>query len=145
MDDSLAEYEYLWDGSEPGWTIQQRDESRARVSVVFETDSPSVNELKKLRQVFPGYSDIPLSELKASLQGRNDHEIGDFESSEVHEMASNCDKAGLVLRIDAYQHRTYLPVNEITSIALIIEDDDLAKAVAEHAIERGLPVRHSPT
>ena len=145
MDDSLTEYEYLWDGSDPGWTIQQRDESRARVSVVFETDSPSVNELKKLRQVFPTYRDVLPSTLKASLQGRNEYEIGDFKSSEVHEMASNCDEVGLVLRIEVYHSKTYLPVNEITSIALIIEDDDLAKAVAEHAIERGLPVRRSIT
>ncbi|MBC3911563.1 hypothetical protein [Undibacterium umbellatum] len=65
-----------------------------------------------------------------------------FESKQASSIAAACRKEGLnvVEKIDDTPR--FLPTNEITNMALIIEDDHLAKQVYKFALQNGITVRH---
>ena len=54
-----------------------------------------------------------------------------------------CTDAGLHVREDGYQRVTDLLFNEVTCVALPIEEESLNRQVVREALRHGLPLRHS--
>jgi hypothetical protein len=137
------EYEYLWDGSDPGWVVCQHDEDREELRVVFAQGQPSLEEIRALRSVISEWRSRSAGEILAALRGQAGLLLGDFESGEAWALRGKCEAAGLRLERRGTHRLSYRFINKRTGRGLMIEDEMIAHAVAKEAIERGLTVSYS--
>ena len=141
----METYNYLWDGSEPGWVILRHTEDRVSLTVVFGNDGASVKDIMALRKVVPTLAQMSASEALHDLRGIKSFGLGEFDSVEWPALDKKCRELGLTPQKTGCQHTHDLLVNEKTGQTLIIEDATLAKQVIDEAIKRGLAIRYSTT
>ncbi|HSV53300.1 MAG TPA: hypothetical protein VLJ57_14375 [Burkholderiaceae bacterium] len=76
------------------------------------------------------------------LAGRSTIELGVFEQHEGRRIVKALELQGLVVEERASNEVSYLPFNESTKMALLIdEDEELAAAVNQKALAAGVVVR----
>jgi hypothetical protein len=141
----LSEYKHLWDGSEKGWILQRFDRDLMEIEILFDETGPSIKEIKALRSVIPEYGRRKIKAVFDELRGQRQIRIGEFESIEGRRIAEACDKEKVRTRIKGRVETTFLPFNKETQLALVIEDDTVALAVAEEGIRQGMKVEHITT
>ncbi len=137
---SLSEYSFLWDGTEPGWTIHVMWRNEHDVCVVFGEAGPSVAELAKLRQLVDAYRALSAREAHTRFASKPRVTVGRKSAIEAHQLAHRAKALGLTVELEGHCTTSHLPVNELTNVALIIEDDDEAERVCKEAIARGVKV-----
>jgi hypothetical protein len=133
----------LWNGLEPGWVVVRHTEDRARLRVMFSESGPTISEVKSLRAVIPSLAEKSAAMVLASLKEGTEFDLGDFESSAARRLRMECQAQGLRVADQEYQTVHHSLINELSKTFLLIEDTETNEAVAEEAIKRGLPVRHS--
>lgn len=136
----LADFEFLWDGSQPGWTLHRIDRVEWTIRFRFGETGASQAEIVALRKLVPELRDEPIVTVSQQLRQEHDYTfpraLGNLEVRALMEAAR---KAGLVATADSIDRGGYLPV-DAEGHALIIEDDRLAAQVAERMIAAGVPV-----
>ena len=138
------DFSRLWNGSEPGWVVVRHTEDRERLQVVFANNGgPTVPEVKALRSVIPALAKQSASEVLANLRGTSELSLGEHESSAARKLRSQCEELGLRVNGQAHQAVSHSLINELLKVYLVIEDAATCSAIAEEAIKRGLPIRHS--
>jgi len=138
----IDEYRYLWDGSEPGWRLRETDFTVHYISFCFGECGPSKADVLALRRLLDEFRDRPMHEVWNQLRGSESYTIPrDFTNLEMRSLVERAERAGLTVTLDGEQRGGYLPISADGG-ALIIEDDELAKAVAEKMIAAGVPVEH---
>lgn len=138
---SIERYSYLWDGSEPGWVLNQTHGQDIALMLLFERGEPSTSEMKAIRLAVPAYREMTVSQAVAELRGKSRIDLGDFEPGEARQIAAACQNHGLTVQERIIDRSGYLIFNEKTSTCLLIENDRLGNAVKEEALRRGVPVR----
>jgi len=137
---SVDDYKNLWDGSEPGWVLEYTDHTVWSIVFLFGENGPSQSEIIRLHKLIPELQDKSLAEvcriLKNQASYRTQEEYGNIEASRIKDNALDL---GLNLEMEARQAGGCLPVFK-DNTALIIEDEELLKAVAEKMIESGIEV-----
>lgn len=133
----------LWNGSEPGWVVVRQTEDREVLQVIFPSSTPTLLEVKALRAVLPALSEKPAADVLLALKGMSAFSLGELESSAARKLRKQCEKLGLQVVSQGYQAVSHSLINELSKVYLHIEDAATSQAVAEEAIKRGLPVRHS--
>ncbi len=141
----ILKYQYLWDGSQPGWVLIRFNGNYVDLSLKFEPSGPSPQEMMAIRRTVSEFKSLPLHQVIAQLRGSTAYKLGRFESREARRIAENCSKEGLNVMQVVDDAARFLPTNEITNRALLIEDDELAKRVYDLALKHGIPVRHVET
>lgn len=137
----MKQYEYLWDGTAPGWVVICVRKQELALSLVFSAEGPSVQDIKAIRSVLPEYSLLSAIEVMSRLRGKALVDLGRFESREGHRIAVACREKGLEVQELVQDGSVYHLFNEQTKHVLIIEDDLLAKEVLETALSFGLSVK----
>ena len=139
MSEDLHDFEYLWQaGSE--WGLSQRIQAATELVIVFPAGQPTTKELVSLRQISPAHRNTPVAALKASLSDTPNLSLGDFSAYQAHELAAAARQHGLQVQLNDRTEISYLPVHKRTGDALIIEDDQLARAVTERMINAGVTI-----
>ncbi|MDC6171019.1 hypothetical protein [Paucibacter sp. XJ19-41] len=136
------EYKYLWDGSEPGWALAYIYRQCIKISLNFGGTGPSLKEIKSLRAIIPEYGELPATEVLTKLRTHTSLDLGEFEPVEGRRISDAFRKQGLTVEAFTEDRSGYLPINELTNVALIIEDDEISRQVCAEALRLGLPVRH---
>lgn len=138
-EDGLKALSYLWDGSQRGWSLVASHSRTTRVTFVFSERGPTPKETAALRQILPEFSDRPTSEVWARLRQRATYvcEAALF-GLEAHRLLRRAAGLGLRTQAETTHFVSYMPIRD--GHGLIIEDDDLAKRVAEMMIRAGVPV-----
>lgn len=95
--DSVNEYAYVWDGSDPGWTLNLRRWQYAELALVFAASGPSVKEIVALRSALPAYAARSAAEILSALRGCQRVALGTHLAFEAKGIASRCRGAGLTL------------------------------------------------
>ncbi|WBR99981.1 hypothetical protein OU994_16795 [Pseudoduganella sp. SL102] len=139
---SVENYQYLWDGSQPGWVLQCLSGHYVDLSLTFGSVGPSNAELMAARRTVPEYASLPLNEVLAELRGRHTLPLGRFLSDEARNVAATCRRQGLCVLEAVIKAPRYLPTNEVSQTVLLIEDDAIAREVFALALQHGVPVRH---
>jgi hypothetical protein len=139
---ATAQYRYLWDGSEPGWVLALVSRQYVKLYLNFDKAGPTVKEIKSLRLVVPTYGELSATEAFTKLRGKASLDLGEFESREGRHIAASCRRQGLVVTEIVEDRSGYLPINELTNIVLVIEDNVLSQQVSDEALRNGLVVRH---
>ncbi len=137
----VLQYQYLWDGSRPGWVLTRLNGNYVDLSLKFEITGPSTRELLAVRRTVSEFKSQPLHQVIARLSGSPTYPLGRFESKDARSIAASCRKEGLNVVEEIDNTPRFLPTNEITNSALLIEDNELAKRVCETALLHGIPVR----
>jgi len=140
--DEIQQYQYLWDGSQPGWVLTRLCGSHVDLSLTFGSAGPSNQELMALRRTISDYKSLPLSQVAGRLRGSRLLSLGRFEPKEARTLTLICRQEGLNVVEEIVDAPKYLLTNEITKMALVIEDDELAEAVRVAALRHGVVVRN---
>ena len=137
---TLDEYRHLWDGSEPGWTLHRFDRIVWRITFNFAPDGAAQSDLIALRKLLPALRAQPISNVVASLRGQSSYELPEeLGNIDMRNLMDAAKTLGLETHAESIDRGGYLPVHTDGS-ALIIEDDDESKLVAERMLAAGVPV-----
>lgn len=137
----LAEYASLWNGSEPGWCLKALHRRECRIVVLFEPPGATARDLLALRGSFDEYRGRPPGSLLKDVGGKTRFMIERvYDASEGPAAAQKAREHGLRVEEWARDVVEYLPVNEATNRAMIIEDDAVAAAVIEKMRACGVKV-----
>lgn len=139
--EEIRSYQYLWDGSQPGWVLTRLNGTYVELSLMFEQTGPSAQELMAVRRSVPEFKSLPLNQVIERLRGRSNFFLGRFESRQASRVAEACCNEGLSVLEKIPDAPRFLPTNERTNSVLIIEDDELAMRVYDSALQHGIPVR----
>ena len=66
---AIDEYGHLWDGSEPGWRLQQTDFSVHHITFRFPVEGPTHTDVVALRGLLDELRDKPMQEIWSELRG----------------------------------------------------------------------------
>lgn len=80
------------------------------------------------------FAELTAAQCHTALKGRARVELDDFDCLEAAKISEGFTEKGLRLEATPVDASGYLPRNDVTGLALMIEDNDLAKAVCERAI-----------
>ena len=127
--EQVKNYEYLWDGSQPGWVLNRLYGHYVDLSLKFNHTGPSNGELMAMRRAVSEYKSLPLKEVIAQLRNRQSVLLGRFMSDQARTIVATCRDGGLAVVEEVINAPRYVPTNEITGTVLLIEDDVLAKKV----------------
>jgi hypothetical protein len=94
-----------------------------------------------MRAAVPEFGAMPPSDAFGALKGRQHVALGSFEGREARRIAEACRLHGLEVEVTSESRSSYLPFNENTKSALLIEDPALSEEVCREAISHGLRVR----
>ncbi|WP_398496189.1 hypothetical protein [Variovorax sp.] len=109
--ESIEEFSYLWDGSEPGWVVVHHSEDREVLQVVFADGGPSVSEVKALRSVVPDLAERAAAEVLALLRGKTEFGLDEFESSSAKVLCKQCKALGLRVAGRGYEAISFSLIN----------------------------------
>lgn len=137
-----SSYAYLWNNPNDGWVLLRINRQALSVTVKLPAEGPTLREVAAMRSVAPEFGVMPPSEAFAALKGRAEVSLGKFESKEGRRLVESCQKHGLILDVVDHDESGYLPFNEKTNMALVIEDDALAEQVCQEALTHGVRVKH---
>jgi hypothetical protein len=132
-------YAYLWDGTQPDWVLLRINRQVVSVTITF-GDAPTLKDVASVRAAIPAYAAMRPSEAFAALKGKYRLALGDFEAREGRRIEQDCKRHGLVVETAASDATTYLPFNEKSRRALLIEDHELAQAVCRSALAHGIRI-----
>ena len=140
--DDMHQYQYLWDGSQPGWELKHISGNNIALSLQFSVPGGSARERMSARKIVEEFKTLPLQQVTARLHGCLVFFLGQFESKEARTISALAHKEGLAVLEEPIYPVRYLPTNRISHRVLLIEDEGLAKRVYETALLNGVPVRH---
>ncbi|MDV0438652.1 hypothetical protein [Xanthomonas sacchari] len=135
-------YSYLWNGTQLGWTLMRVNRQSMSLCIIFSEQGPTVAELKAVREVVPSYKGLTSSEVLRALRGTSKLNVDFPDSQTGRRIALICRQHGLVIEEYAQDQSGFLLFNELTKMALVIEDEVVGEAVKDEALRRGVPVRH---
>ena len=137
----LSSFKYIWDGTDPGWVVHRHTEDREHLSVVF-PEGAELRDLKAMRAVLPELAAASAADVMA-LRGALSVDLGEHESAIARQLKELRTSQQLTIRSEAQRFVRYGILNELRRVYCIIEDNELNRAVAEHAIHQEVPVRES--
>lgn len=138
----VDQYSYLWDGAQAGWVMLRIFRSTSSLTVSFGDNGATVKDVRALRATLPAFGSMTAQETLQRLAGRSTIELGVFEQHEGRRIVKALELQGLVVEERASNEVSYLPFNESTKMALLIdEDEELAAAVNQKALAAGVVVR----
>ena len=134
-------YKYLWHGSQPGWILKRFCGNYVDLSLAFPRTGPSTRELMTVRRTVVSYTALPVKELVAQLRGQESLLPGRFEPKKARVFAAACRREGLSVVERIVNTPEFLPINELSGVASVIEDALLAEHVYAEALLHGIPLR----
>lgn len=135
----LDDFAFLWDGSQQGWRLQKINHRTWHVWVMLSTEGPTVDEIRRVRQLDPSLGSLGAREAMARLRGATTVELpGPVGNIEMRALVERARALGLQTRVELEDRSSCLPMRN--GEALLIELDDLARQVVERMEAAGLPV-----
>ncbi|SEK16537.1 MULTISPECIES: hypothetical protein [unclassified Variovorax] len=141
----MPSYSYLWDGTQSGWTLLKIRRSLRAITVVFDAQGPSRQQIQALRRTVPSLREVSAGQAVRQLWGRPSVELGEFDIPIARRLVAELERCGLRVREKVTDRTIYLPFNEICLHALIIEDARVLQQVVAQALRKRLPVRQVQT
>ncbi|HDS1674546.1 TPA: hypothetical protein QEL58_000016 [Stenotrophomonas maltophilia] len=141
--DPADEYAYLWDGSDPGWTLNHTRWHSAELALVFAPSGPSIKEIVALRSALATYAARSAAEILSELRGCERVALGTHPAFEARGIADRCRGVGLAVEWVARDVSRYVLSNNVTGSWLIIEDNEFARSVYDRAMREGIRVVHT--
>ncbi len=136
----LDGFQYLWDGSDPGWKLMRVDRVVWRVGFEFKSTGPSEHEVTVLRQLLAEFRDLPASQVWNRLRGARKYQVqAEFDDAQACELGECATKLGVCATLLPVNQGGYVPVSPDGS-AMAIEDDALAKEIVAKMLQVGVPV-----
>ncbi|WP_146012464.1 hypothetical protein [Janthinobacterium sp. AD80] len=140
--DDLHPYQYLWDGSQPGWGLTHINSQHTGLALQFSVPGGSAQERLSARKTIEEFKPLSIQQVTTRLHGCKLFPLGQFEAKEARRIAAQARQQGLTVLEEPSSTVHFLPTNLLSNRVLLIDDENLAKRVYEAAILHGVPVRH---
>lgn len=138
--DDLSEFSFLWDGSEPGWTLIRGSHTEWTITVAFTSPGATVQDVRALRLAVPEFRDQTASSVFSAVRGVASIVVADsVGNTTCRERLQALERNGLKATAEARVIHWGQPMSK-DQMVLLIEDEGLARAVAERMEREGLPV-----
>ncbi len=137
----MSNYSHLWDGTEPSWVLLQVHRQTSTLAVLFEEPGASLLEIQALRRVVPEFAARSAQQAVLQLRGRWRIDLGEMEFREARRLIERLRDCRLRVEEQTLDRSGYLPFNEVSKMALLIENEVESRAVAAEALRQGIPVR----
>ncbi|WP_398491644.1 hypothetical protein [Variovorax sp.] len=137
----MSNYSHLWDGTEPSWVLLQVHRQTSTLAVLFEEPGASLLEIQTLRRVVPEFAALSAQQAVLQLRGRWRIDLGEMEFREARRLIERLRDCRLRVEKQTLDRGGYLPFNEVSKMALLIENEVESRAVAAEALRQGIPVR----
>ncbi|QND86459.1 Uncharacterized protein ChrSV_4233 [Chromobacterium vaccinii] len=135
-EESLQNYSYLWDGSQPNWCLSPLP-SLVELVVVFK-DGADLKSLLGLKHVSV-FSSLSSRELLDRFKGVMEVSVGQMNKDDAEKLMTALLSRGLQSEIKPLGQRYVIINRELNSI-LSIEDDDVYRKVKERMLAAGVKV-----
>lgn len=126
----MSNYSHLWDGTEPSWVLLQ-----------VHRQTSTLLEIQALRRVVPEFAALSARQAVLQLRGRWRIDLGEMEFREARRLIERLRDCRLRVEEQTLDRGGYLPFNEVSKMALLIENEVESRAVAAEALRQGIPVR----
>ncbi len=136
----LEEYAYLWESGE--WTLHVTNVSRAKITFIFSTGKPTLQELVAIRPLLSKFANAPISELKTALENVAEFFAGEFDGIGARRMEAEAKARGLQVRRDDTSFLAKSPVSKDGKIFALIDNDVISRLVTAEMERRGVPIVH---
>ena len=137
---NIEDFKSLWDGSEPGWVVKMYTQDIWQLVFHFSQEGPDARQIQLLRQLVPELMSAPLPAVHKLLKGEPCYRTTEvYGSIDGHRLRREAEQLGFQVLADVTRNISYLPIRD-DSFVPVIEDKQLARAVALKMIERGVPL-----
>lgn len=137
----LDDFKYLWDGTEPGWSVYRTLDTRWTATYKFADTGPTLKEVTALRNFLDEFRNVPMNEVWKQLRGVQQYVAKQTMGNiEAHALPPQAERLGLDVTLTAKSERGSIPISPDGS-ALIIENNELAEQVIEKMLQAGVPVK----
>jgi hypothetical protein len=138
--DIVERYAFLWDGSEPGWTVERTCFGVAEVVAHFPDGGPSLADIKALRDLDETLGGLPVSAVYARLARAREVELGRHEGRLLRRIQQDAAAAGIRVSLRAARSTWYALVHRSTGRRITLDDESDGQRLFDEARRRGLPV-----
>lgn len=108
--------------------------------LIFENERASVQEIIAVRKLVEKFRNQPVSKVKAEIGMLKELDLGVLSSTETHSFCEKASSLNLNVVVTNASFTSYLPINQKTNIALIIENDALADLISQKMLDSGIPI-----
>src|SRR5262245_34464394 len=129
-----------WDRTHD-WIVNRIFHERARLTIRFNGNSPTVSELIAIRKCLPQFRHVPPTQLRASIGNSRQLELGEMPTREARQISEAARIEGLDASVENASFISYLAEDRTMGGAWLIEDYQEACRLAESMIAAGVPVR----
>lgn len=122
------------------WEVRKSFQTRYRVRVCFEGALPTAAELVAVRRCLPQSRNLPPAEFRRTIAQSGGLELEELGEIEFQSLKQRLEAEKVRYRVDRESCTSYLCVDRTTSTALLIEDCEESRRVAEEMIAMGFAV-----
>lgn len=122
------------------WEVRKSFQTRYRVTVCFEGLTPTAAELVAVRRCLPQSRNLPPAEFRRMIAQSGGLELEELGEIEFQWLKQRLEAEKVRYRVDREPCMSYLCVDRTTSTALLIEDCEESRRVAEEMIAMGFAV-----
>jgi len=137
---NTSNYEYLWDGSQPGWVINRTFYPEFKITVRFDSDRASLTEIQKLRSAVPEFRELPPVKAKEKFSS-SAYTFDWMADKEALSLVDCLEGSSLIVEKEFRCREGDLFVNEVEQVALLIEDDALKTKLVKKALSMKVQIR----
>lgn len=129
-----------WDRSRD-WVLIRYERVFASVTIEFDHDDPSIREILAVRQCLPQFRDTPPKAIREHLGTNGRFHLGQMAQDVADELVETATQNGLCMKAERFSRVSYLPCDQATRVAMLIDNDADAAALAQEMIAAGVPIR----
>ena len=138
---SLEEHAHLWEGTEPGWTLQYVENVVWNVTFPFAADGATIQEVSKLRELLDEFRDLAVSDVWKRLRGQASYRMqNSLTNLEMRSLIEKAERLGLAYAVESIDRSGYLPVHA-DGTAVLIEENHVSDEVVRRMLAAGVPVQ----
>jgi hypothetical protein len=138
--DVLERYAFVWDGSWPGWRLEETSYQVSVVVVVFPPEGPTLAEIRALRVLDETLGALPVREVFARVGKQARVVLGRYTGKSLRRMRLAAEAAGLRVVEEEARSLWCCLVHVGTGRRIQIEDEDDGRRLAAAMRARGLPI-----
>jgi hypothetical protein len=138
--DVRERYAFVWDGSQPGWTVESTGYQVAIVVAHFGPAGPTLAEIKALRELDETLGALPVSEVYARVGKQSRVVLGRYEGKGLRRIGLAARAAGIQVTEESARSSWCSLIHAASGRRIDIEDEDEGNQLVAAMRARGLPI-----
>jgi hypothetical protein len=135
--DILERYAFVWDGSQPGWTLDVTHYQVAIVVAHFGPSGPTLTEIKALRELDETLGALPIREVYARVGKQSRVVLGRYAGMLLRRIHLGAQAAGIQVTEESARSTWFSLIHAASGRRIDIADEDEGRQLVEAMQARG--------